>query len=207
MTIRNEKGAVVFSKLNLILPQKEGVEALGYSYFDQGLLRVVFATYDSEGNLSVNGEWKDEPYITEKGFGECDVEFPYTVPENALNTPAYCQIDNTVYMDWAANLRRFSNSTPEGMSLCFDPLCTHSKEEFCAEMWNVCSVVTDGERLYLKTHSYGTATITALNIDGSGRETLCEFSMCNGLVTNISTARPSALCLLQREKGDRVSGG
>ncbi|MGM9652111.1 MAG: hypothetical protein ACI3XP_00545 [Eubacteriales bacterium] len=111
----------------------------------------------------------------------------YTVPDNARNTPAYCQIDNTVYMDWAGNLRRISNSTPEGMSLCFDPLCTHSKEEFCAEINNVCSVVTDGERLYLKTHSYGTATITALNTDGSGRETLCEFSMCNGLVTNIST--------------------
>lgn len=117
----------------------------------------------------------------------CGCADTYTVPENALNTPAYCQIDNTVYMDWAANLRRFSNSAPEGMSLCFDPLCTHSKEEFCAEMWNVCSVVTDGERLYLKTHSYGTATITALNIDGSGRETLCEYSMCNGLVTRIST--------------------
>jgi hypothetical protein len=56
VTIRNEKGAVVFSKLNLILPQKEGVEALGYSYFDQGLLRVVFATYDSEGNLSETRE-------------------------------------------------------------------------------------------------------------------------------------------------------
>ena len=117
----------------------------------------------------------------------CGCADTYTVPENALNTPAYCQIDNTVYMDWAANLRRFSNSTPEGMSLCFDPLCTHSKEEFCAEMSGACSVVTDGERLYLKTHSYGTATITALNIDGSGRETLCEYSMCNGLVTRIST--------------------
>jgi len=24
----------------------------------------------------------EEPYITEKGLGECDLEFPYTVPEN-----------------------------------------------------------------------------------------------------------------------------
>ena len=60
----------------------------------------------------------------------CGCADTYTVPENALNTPTYCQIDNIVYMDWAANLRRFSNSTPEGMSLCFDPLCTHSKEEY-----------------------------------------------------------------------------
>ncbi len=117
----------------------------------------------------------------------CGCGETYTVPENALNTPIYCQIDNTIYTDRAANLRRLSNSTPEGMSLCFDPLCSHAKEDFCAEISGVCSVVTDGERLYLKTHSYGTATITALNTDGSGRETLCEYSMCNGLVTNIST--------------------
>jgi len=117
----------------------------------------------------------------------CSCGSTYTIPENVHNTPAYCQIDNTIYTDWAADLRRLSNSTPEGMSLCFDPLCSHAKEDFCAEMQGVCSVVTDGERLYIKTHSYGTATITAINTDGSGRETLGEFSMCNGLVTNIST--------------------
>ncbi len=117
----------------------------------------------------------------------CSCGETYTVPDNARNTPACCQIDDVIYMDWAANLKRFSNSTPAGMSLCFDPLCSHAKEDFCAEISGACSVVTDGERLYLKTSSYGTATITAINTDGSGRETLCEFSMCNGLVTNIST--------------------
>lgn len=117
----------------------------------------------------------------------CGCTETYTIPDNCLNTPVYCQIDGTIYRDYAAYLRRFSNGFPEGMSLCFDPLCTHSDEEFCAEMSGVSSVVTDGERLYIKTHSFGTATITALNIDGSGLETLCEFSMCNGLVTRIST--------------------
>ena len=24
----------------------------------------------------------NEPYVTEKAFGECDIEFPYQVPEN-----------------------------------------------------------------------------------------------------------------------------
>ena len=37
----------------------------------------------SEGRVSVNGEIIAEPYITEKGLGECDIEFPYQVPENA----------------------------------------------------------------------------------------------------------------------------
>ena len=31
----------------------------------------------------MNGEPLDEPYITQKALGECDVEFPYQVPENA----------------------------------------------------------------------------------------------------------------------------
>lgn len=37
---------------------------------------------DSEGTVYVNGEAVDEPYITEKSLGECDLEFPYQVPEN-----------------------------------------------------------------------------------------------------------------------------
>lgn len=106
------------------------------------------------------------------------------ITENCLNTPAYCQIDNTIYLDWASDLRRLSTASPEGMSLCFDPLCTHSKEEFCAEMSGVSSVVTDGERLYIKEIG---GRITSLNTDGSERRTLAEFSVCNGLVTDIST--------------------
>jgi len=36
---------------------------------------------DEEGNVSVNGEMLEEPYLTEKDRGESDVEFPYQVPE------------------------------------------------------------------------------------------------------------------------------
>ena len=36
---------------------------------------------DQEGNVSVNGVMLDEPYVTEKSLGECDVDFPYQVPE------------------------------------------------------------------------------------------------------------------------------
>ena len=34
------------------------------------------------GIVSVNGSVIDEPYIEEFSLGECDIEFPYTVPEN-----------------------------------------------------------------------------------------------------------------------------
>jgi len=37
---------------------------------------------DESGNVSVNGEVIDEPYVDEKAYGECDIEFPYQVPEN-----------------------------------------------------------------------------------------------------------------------------
>ena len=37
-----------------------------------------------EGTVSVNGEILDEPYVTHKSLGECDLEFPYHVPDGAL---------------------------------------------------------------------------------------------------------------------------
>ena len=38
---------------------------------------------DAEGTVFLNGQVLEEPYVTEKALGECDVEFPYQVPENA----------------------------------------------------------------------------------------------------------------------------
>jgi signal peptidase I len=35
---------------------------------------------DVDGNVYVNGELLDEPYVVDKGLGDCDLEFPYTVP-------------------------------------------------------------------------------------------------------------------------------
>lgn len=39
---------------------------------------------DSDGNVSVNGVVLDEPYVNEKSIGDCDIEFPYTVPEQTV---------------------------------------------------------------------------------------------------------------------------
>ena len=36
---------------------------------------------DEAGNVSVNDVPLDEPYLTEKAFGECDIELPYQVPD------------------------------------------------------------------------------------------------------------------------------
>ncbi len=37
---------------------------------------------DDDGVVSVNGEVIDEPYVDELALGECDITFPYQVPEN-----------------------------------------------------------------------------------------------------------------------------
>lgn len=37
---------------------------------------------NSNGVVSVNGKELDEPYVDDLALGECDIEFPYQVPEN-----------------------------------------------------------------------------------------------------------------------------
>jgi len=39
---------------------------------------------DNEGNVYVNGVIIDEPYVEKKYLGECDIKFPYTVPEQTI---------------------------------------------------------------------------------------------------------------------------
>lgn len=64
-------------------------ELIGLRYEGKVLLKRVIGgpgdiiEIDDEGNVSVNGELLDEPYVTEKSLGECDLTFPYQVPENA----------------------------------------------------------------------------------------------------------------------------
>lgn len=38
---------------------------------------------DDDGTIYLNGEALEEPYVTDKSLGECDLEFPYQVPENS----------------------------------------------------------------------------------------------------------------------------
>ena len=36
---------------------------------------------DADGNVYVNNEPQDEPYLTDKALGECDIELPFQVPD------------------------------------------------------------------------------------------------------------------------------
>lgn len=39
---------------------------------------------DTEGNVYVDGKLLQEPYVSEKAFGDVDITFPYQVPENRI---------------------------------------------------------------------------------------------------------------------------
>lgn len=57
-------------------------------YFNNNILvkRVIagpgdWVDIDDEGNVTVNGTLLDEPYVSEKSKGICDIELPYQVPD------------------------------------------------------------------------------------------------------------------------------
>lgn len=82
-TLNNGEIVVLVKTSNL----KRG-DLCGFSYSNKILIKRVIGVpgdvlvIDPEGNVWVNGEMLDEPYVTEKSIGECDIEFPYEVPEN-----------------------------------------------------------------------------------------------------------------------------
>ena len=61
-------------------------DLVGFYYQGTILLKRVIAlpedevAIDGDGNVYVNGALLEEPYVTEKGLGDCDLTFPYKVP-------------------------------------------------------------------------------------------------------------------------------
>lgn len=65
-------------------------DIVGVYYGSKLLIKRCIATesqwvdIDEEGNVYVDGELLDEPYLVEKAFGECNIELPYQVPDTAI---------------------------------------------------------------------------------------------------------------------------
>ena len=65
-------------------------DVVGVYYGSKLLVKRCIATagewvdIDDDGNVYVNNQLLDEPYVVEKAFGECDLVLPYQVPENAI---------------------------------------------------------------------------------------------------------------------------
>ena len=61
-----------------------------FYYSNKILIKRIIATpgdyiwIESDGTVFLNGAALDEPYVSEKALGECDVDFPYQVPETAF---------------------------------------------------------------------------------------------------------------------------
>lgn len=58
----------------------------GFTWNNKLLIKRVIGTpgdwieMDTDGTIYRNGEKLDEPYVQQKAFGECDLEFPFQVP-------------------------------------------------------------------------------------------------------------------------------
>lgn len=81
-TLNNGEIVVLIKTSNL-----ERGDLCGFAYSNKILIKRVIGLpgdtifIDEDGTIYINGYALEEPYITEKAFGECDIEFPYTVPE------------------------------------------------------------------------------------------------------------------------------
>lgn len=65
-------------------------DLVAFYYNNKVLLKRVIGTagdtieIDDSGSVFVNGSQLDEPYITKKSLGQCDIDFPYQVPDNRI---------------------------------------------------------------------------------------------------------------------------
>ena len=64
-------------------------DVIAFYYNNKVIVRRVVAAGNDQvnidvfGTVSVNGRVLDEPYITNKTLGQCNLTFPYSVPANA----------------------------------------------------------------------------------------------------------------------------
>ena len=65
-------------------------DIVAFYYNNKILVKRVIAgpgdwvNIDEDGNVFINGEKLDEPYLVEKALGECDITLPYQVPESRI---------------------------------------------------------------------------------------------------------------------------
>lgn len=82
-----EDGNVVVA---IRMTEFERKDTIAFYYNNKILVKRVIAQsgewvdIDEEGNVFINGEQIEEPYLSEKSVGECDIELPYQVPEGKL---------------------------------------------------------------------------------------------------------------------------
>jgi len=82
-----EDGQIV---LSLKTGKLEPGQIVAFYYNNKILVKRVIGqsgdwiNIDTDGNVYRNGEKLAEPYVTDRAFGECDIELPYQVPEERV---------------------------------------------------------------------------------------------------------------------------
>lgn len=77
---------LIVSKLSEI----ESGDIIAFYYNNKVLVRRVAAVGNEQiavdvfGTVKVNGNEIEEPYIQNKTYGQCDIDFPFTVPSNTF---------------------------------------------------------------------------------------------------------------------------
>lgn len=84
----------VLTEGNLVLSVKGGSfetgDIIAFYYNNKILVKRVIAQpgewvdITEDGTVYVNNQSIDEPYVSEKAFGECNIELPYQVPESRV---------------------------------------------------------------------------------------------------------------------------
>lgn len=65
-------------------------DVIAFYYNNKMLVKRVVATagqwvdIDENGNVYVDNELLDEPYLSEKALGDCDIKLPYQVPDSRV---------------------------------------------------------------------------------------------------------------------------
>jgi signal peptidase I len=84
MTPTLQDGQIVFS---VKTKKMTNGDIVAFYYNNKILIKRVVATpgdwvdIDTDGTVYVNGTALEEPYLTEKSFGDADIELPYQVPD------------------------------------------------------------------------------------------------------------------------------
>ncbi len=87
MTPTLQDGEILFS---VKTEQMEQGDVIAFYYNNKILVKRVIAqpgdwvNLDEDGTVYVNSVVLDEPYVSEKSIGECNIELPYQVPDGKI---------------------------------------------------------------------------------------------------------------------------
>lgn len=87
MTPTLQDGQIIFSVKTGTMEQGD---IIAFYYNNKILIKRVIATpgewvnITEDGTVYINDRLLEEPYLTEKAFGNADIEFPYQVPDDKL---------------------------------------------------------------------------------------------------------------------------